>query len=188
MKTVAVLEGWAGGPKVSRLFRQRLDENGFEITKKIHDADFIIAHSTGCHMLPKKFKADTVMLIDPPYWPGESIARRWLNMSKAELKYLRKAQGNRKFWSDKLWEAFYIFAKPAYTCSILRNESHLHFLVDLKDKNVILVRNTDDEFCSPDIKNKLKSYKNIAYAEIEGYHGNYYLNPQPYIDLLLENI
>jgi hypothetical protein len=184
MKTVAILEGWAGGPRLTKIIRSALKEGGYELIKNPAEADIIIAHSTGSYMLPETIKANLVILINPPYWPGESIVKRWIRMNKDELKFLRKTLGSRRFFINKLWEVFYIVAKPSYTWSVLKNQSHLDFLENLKDKRIILVRNTDDEFCSPKIKDTLVAYKNFEYVEIPGYHANYYINSQPYIDLL----
>lgn len=188
MKTVAVIEGWAGGPKLTRLLRRALTKSGFTIIKDAGRADIIFAHSTGCYMLPGNIQAQLILLIDPPYWPDQSIVGRWVRMNKAELKFLRKQQGTRQFLKDKLWEIYYIFAKPRFSWSIAKNRSHLDFLDRLSDKPIILIRNKDDEFCSPEVKAALKSYMNVKYVEIPGYHANYYLEPQPYVDLLLKNI
>ena len=188
MKTVAILEGWAGGPKLTRLLRSQLTESGFRVIKDTGKANIIIAHSTGCYMLPKSMSAQLIVLINPPYWPGQSILGRWIRMNKDELKFLRKQQGTPRFLKDKLWETYYIFVKPLYTWSVLNNKSHLDFLKNLDNRAVVLVRNRNDEFCSPKIKDVLVKYKTVSYAEVPGYHADYYINSKPYIDLLLKEL
>ena len=184
MKKVAVMHGWAGGSKLGKYFAEALEDSGFQVIKKPSEADFIIAHSTGCYFLPKNPKTKLIVCINPPYWPGEPIVERWLRMSKNETKFLLEHFGLGRFLRNKLWEIYYVFAKPAYTYSVLRNQSHLGFIEKLSGAQMILVRNTDDEFCSPEIKEIVGRYKNIKYIEIPGYHSDYYTNPQPYIDLI----
>ncbi|HET9721431.1 MAG TPA: hypothetical protein VFP32_00155 [Candidatus Saccharimonadales bacterium] len=188
MKTVAILEGWAGGPYLSRLFAKEAKGSGFQLTKTAKQADVIVAHSTACYLLPKKQHAKLVVLIDPPYWPDEPIVKRWINMNKNEIKMLIKLFGYRRFAIDKLWEAYYVFAKPRYTYSVLRNQSHLEFIKALSSQKVLLIRNTEDEFCSPVIKDEIKKHKNLKYFELPGYHGDYYHHPKPYIDLILKEL
>ena len=109
-------------------------------------------------------------------------------MNSNENKILREQFGIKRFTKDKLLEVYYVIAKPRYTYSVLRNQSHLDFLDQLKVVPTLLIRNTHDEFCSPQIKQAVKSHKNIRYIEIPGYHSDYYTNPDPYIDLLLKQL
>jgi len=188
MKTVAILHGWAGGPKRGKQFTRNLEAAGFRVVKKAEQADFVIAHSTGCYFLPKNIKAELVVCINPPYWPGEPIVERWIRMDKNEAKFLIKRFGPGTFLRNKFWEIYYVFAKPRYTWSVLKNQSHLEFLDQLSDKQMILVRNKEDEFCSPQIKKVINEYNNFKYIEIPGYHSDYYIDPKPYIDLLKQEL
>jgi hypothetical protein len=158
------------------------------VIKKAGQADVIIAHSTGCYFLPNKAKASLTILINPPYWPGEPIVERWLRMNKNETKFILRRFGWGTFLKNKLWEIYYIFAKPSYTWSVLKNQSHLDFINQFPDRNMVLARNTEDEFCSPQIEEIISSRKNFKYVEIPGYHSDYYTNPQPYIELLLKEL
>jgi len=188
MKSVAVVEGWAGGPKLSGLFTKALQNNNFQLVKDIRSADIIFAHSTGCYLLPRYNQAKLLLLVDPPYWPGRSIAGRWLDLMKTDWSLLKSGAGANSFISKKLWELYYIFAKPSFSWSVLKNQSHLDFLEKHRDKKIILLRNQTDQFCSPKIADELKNYKNVNYLEFPGDHENYYINPQPYIDLLLKEL
>lgn len=188
MKTVAIIEGWAGGQKLSRLFVQQLIRSGFQITKDLGKADIVIAHSTGCFVLPNTFNTKLMVHINPPYWPGESLMKRWIKMNKEELKFFRQELGLKRYLSNKLWEIYYIFAKPSFTWSVLKNQNYLKILDKLSYKKMILIRNKNDEFCSPEIETILSRYKNAKYKEVEGYHSDYYINPKPYIDLVLREL
>lgn len=188
MKTIAILEGWAGGPKLTRLFRSKLKNAGFAVAKHPKQADIIIAHSVGCYFLPKHKKAKVIVLINPPYWPRRSIVRRQRQMSKNEYDFLLQTFGLRRLLLDRFWQLFYLMAKPAYSYSVLKNHGELDFLTKLDDLKTILVRNQGDEFCSPEIKEVISHYRNIDYVEVPGYHSDYYTNPQPYIDLIIKAI
>jgi len=109
-------------------------------------------------------------------------------MDKNEAKFLIKRFGPGTFLRNKFWEIYYVFAKPRYTWSVLKNQSHLEFLDQLSDKQMILVRNKEDEFCSPQIKKVINEYNNFKYIEIPGYHSDYYIDPKPYIDLLKQEL
>lgn len=188
MNTVGILEGWAGGPKLSKRFRKAISERGFKVTKKLEEADFIFAHSTGCYLLPGRLRAKVIFMIDPPYWPGRRITGRWFDLIKNDRRLLKSDAGSSGFLSKKLWELFYIIKKPRFSWSVIRNQSHLDFLGRLDYKRIVLIRNKNDEFCSPAISDQLKSYKNIKYIELPGHHEDYYVNPSPYIDLLLKEL
>ena len=63
------------------------------------------------------------------------------------------------------------------------NNNKLSFL-EHGDRKVILVRNREDRYTTPDIKEIAKKYPNIKFVELPGLHEDYYENPKPYIDLL----
>ncbi len=66
MKTVAILEGWAGGPWHTRQFRQLLKKAGF-VVAKVEDAEIIIAHSAGIFDIPSNRQAKVIIMIGVPY-------------------------------------------------------------------------------------------------------------------------
>lgn len=186
MNTVAVVEGWAGGPKLSRKFRQQLTEKGFRISKNLKDADVIFAHSTGCYLLPANTKAKLIIAMDPPYWPGRAIMGRWLDLMRTDTTLLKSGAGASGFISKKLWETYYILTRPRFSWSVLTNQSDLSFLPKHQNTKIILLRNKNDEFCSPVIAERIKEYKNVRYIEVAGNHEDYYIHPKPYIELLVK--
>jgi hypothetical protein len=58
----------------------------------------------------------------------------------------------------------------------------------LKEKNVLVIRNKQDQICSADIKVAMAAYPDFYYWEMPGEHDDYYTNPKPYIDLLPTSI
>lgn len=187
MVNVAVMEGWAGGPRLSKQFRQALGAAGYTLTGPEH-ADVIIAHSGGCYFVPVKSPAKLVILIDPPYWPGKTIVSRLFVKKYQDNRLTRRTLGWKAWLAKTGWEAFYILAKPGYTTAALKKNGSLDFLNDLKQKPIYLVRNDADYFCSADIQAALNGYPNITYVPLPGQHDDYYVNPGPYIALLPKNI
>lgn len=181
------MEGWAGGLQLSKQFRQALITAGFNITEP-WQADVLIAHSTACYDLPIKSPINLFFLIDPPYWPGKSIFNRAVEKKRIDSKMTNQAGGWTAVLKKTVWEGLYIFKKPKYTPLALKNNPSLDFLGPLKSKQVVLVRNKDDAFCSPDIQVALSGFPNVRYAVVPGGHDDYMTNPQPYIDLLYKAI
>lgn len=183
MINVAIKEGWASGEWFTEPLRQALAANGYQVTDVLH-ADVIIAHSEACYGLTTKTPANLYILIDPPYWPGKSLAGRMFAKKHADNKNIRAKMGY-KYWLNKTrHELVYTLAKPSLTTLALKNNGRLDFLSRFSSKAVYLVRNQNDYFCSPDIQTALAAYPNITYVALPGEHDDYYTNPQPYIDLV----
>lgn len=188
MKTVAILEGWAGGNWHTKKFRAALTDKGFELTNKVATADIIVAHSTGCYRVPNQNKAYLLLMMGPPHWPNKSIIRRLVAKKKHDNQLVSANEGRIYVLKKSFWEWFYIFAKPSYTFIALGNHKSLDFLDKLSDKKIVLVRNDEDVYCSPDLGQLVSKYPNIKYLELPGGHDDYYTNPRPYIDLLVKEL
>ncbi len=187
MINVAVLPGWGGGPWHIKNFITALKAGGFEVTEPAR-ADIIIAHSIACYDLPQKTPAVLYMLIDPPYWPGQSILQRWWKHLRDGPGAPANATDTKAKLSYYFWCAVYVLAKPKYTWMVLKNNNSLGFLQALSGKNIWVVRNQADPFCSPDIQLPIASYKRASLINLPGRHEDYYSNPQPYIGLLPKQI
>lgn len=183
---VAIKPGWAGGKWHTQLFESALATAGYTVTDVLH-ADVVIAHSTACYDLKTKSPAPFYFIIDPPYWPGRSILSRLVQKNKHDNAWLKQTFGRNYILKKKVWEGVYILAKPRYTALALQNSS-LGFLADLKDKQVTIIRNELDDFCSPAIEVALASYPNVRLIKLPGLHDDYYTHPQPYIALLPKTI
>ncbi len=187
-KSVAILHGWAGGDWHVKQFRGALHERGFTIVKNAEGADIIFAHSTGCYRLPQMCGAKLVVLQGPPYWPGKSILRRLLLKKGHDTSLHLKERGIMFAINKLIWEIVYIIIKPSYTFVALKHHRYLHFLDLVENKKVILIRNEEDYFCSPEIKEAIKKYLNVRYIELPGGHDDFMTNPGPYIDLILKEL
>jgi hypothetical protein len=187
MVNVAVMEGWAGGPRLSRRFLDAVRAAGYNLTDTAH-ADVIIAHSTACYLIPNKTPAKLLILIDPPYWPGKSIVSRVLAKKRSDSQSVRQAGGWKPWLAKTGWEAMYVLTKPGYTTAALKHNGSLDFLSGLKHISTYVVRNEKDDFCSADIQVALNGHSHVRYVPLPGEHDDYYVNPQPYIALLPKSI
>jgi hypothetical protein len=188
MKTVAIIHGWAGGNWLTKTFTEYLKKSDFISTKRPAEADIIFAHSAGCYKIPKEAQAELIILHGPPHWPGKSIISRLAIHKFNDTRLLAKQQGWFYILKKLGWETIYIFVHPTVIFVALSNHRSLGFLEALKDKHVILIRNKNDRFCSPEIDGVIRAYKNIKFVELPGQHDDYYTNPKPYIDLLLKEL
>ena len=187
MKTVAIIHGWAGGPRITRYFANELAAAGFKVVKNPEQADIIFAHSAGVYKIPKNNGASLIIFHCPPYWPGKSIISRLFAHAASDAAEVAKHYGLGYLATRRLWETYYVFRHPSVTVAALRNKNNLEFL-SRSVRNALLTRNKLDKFCSPEIKEKVKPYKNIKYVEFPGGHDDYIRNPKPYIDLLLKEL
>ena len=185
-KTVAILHGWAGGNWHVRRFVKALKENGFEERKRVTNTDVIIAHSPGCYRLKENSNAKLILLIGPPYWPSQSILRRLLKKKSHDTRHRIKNEGVIFTINKFIWEIIYVIIKPSYTFVALKHHRYLHFLDLLENKKIILIRNEEDYFCSPEIEKAIKDYRNVRYISLPGGHDDFMTNPDPYVDLLLK--
>lgn len=183
MINVAVKQGWAGGKWHTRQFEAALKGAGYEISDDMH-AEVVIAHSVACYDLKIKSPATYFILIDPPYSPGKNILQRFIDKQLQDNKTLSARYGKKYVVKKILWGIAYAIMKPQYLDLALKNADKLDFLDELKEKNVLVIRNKHDPICSADLKVALAAYTDFYYWEMPGEHDDYYTNPQPYIDLL----
>jgi hypothetical protein len=190
MKTVAVIEGFAGGPMHTRHFRRALSEAGFRVIKDRRKADIIVAHSAGIYGIPPEIGSKLLMLIGPTYWPGERLIKRTLRHTRRSKRYHVAILGWRYYIWKKLLEVYYFFRRHNYMwLGILNNNQlgHLQKLIKQPGRKTIIVRNSEDPYCSPGIKNDIKG-QGVKFIELPGVHDDYVSNPNPYIDLLLNEL
>ncbi|MGH7157344.1 MAG: hypothetical protein ACREGG_04520 [Candidatus Saccharimonadales bacterium] len=190
MKTVAVIEGFSGGPLHTRRFRKALVEAGFEITNNRAAADIIVAHSAGIYGIPLEARAHLLMLIGPTYWPGVRLIKRSFRHARSSGRYHLSNFGLWFYLRKKLLEIYYFFRRNKYMWLGIKHNNRLNKLNKLIEKpgrRTIIIRNQDDPFTSPQLRNKIKSEK-VKFVELPGVHDHFAENPQHYIELLLKEI
>lgn len=188
MKTVAIIEGWTGGKKLSKQFRQALVEADLKVIKDPSQADVIVAQSAGVYKIPGRHRAQIIMLIGIPYWPGKNILGRMVRKTRVDSKRVLSEHGPRYFLKKVFWQIYYFFARPTLLPTAFKNHKQLDFLDTLSRSKVIVIRNSMDMYSSPDIGEELRRFKNIKFVELEGGHDSYYTDHSPYIDLILKEL
>jgi hypothetical protein len=183
-KTVAFIYGWSEGNWQSKKFRKLVAHRGYTTVKDPYKADIVIAHSSGCYLVPNNIHPKQIVLIGIPYWPKKRAYSSVAHNITVGLK--NHSRGTNFFWwVNKLaHNFFYIFAHPAAT---------YFALTKMKPKNlpehpkVILIRNMNDTFCHPNIQKLLPKTRSYKFAELPGDHEDCWLHPEPYIKLILPN-
>ncbi|HEX5448031.1 MAG TPA: hypothetical protein VFW90_02405 [Candidatus Saccharimonadales bacterium] len=188
MKTVAIIEGFFGGPLHTTKFRQALRSAGYQITKNRRKADVIIAHSAGIYAIPDNAKADLVILIGPTYWPGKRLTKRVAQHARTSKRYHVKEFGWPFYLKKELLGLYYFFRRHKYMwLGVLNNNrlERIEKLVDSPGRKTIIIRNADDSFTSPDYQKAIKR-SGIKFVDLPGVHDHFAMNPEPYIDLIRE--
>jgi hypothetical protein len=187
MKTVAIVYGWAEGDWQSRKFENELAKKGFRLVSNIKEADIIFAHSSGCYLVPKNNKAQSVFLVGLPYWPGRSLAASVVYKLTSEIKYHRKNEGL-VWWLGKIaHNTWYILSRPRSSFYLLTHHKQSRLPVASKKSKVVLVRPSDDPMCHPKIMKMLSLAKTYKFIEIPGAHDDCWIKPKEYIALIQQN-
>lgn len=85
--TVAIIYGFAEGPRISKHLCQSLGQAGFDITSDVSQADIIITHSGGVCYLPRDVKGKTVLIVAPTYWrKGKPLVHTALDKIQKEAR------------------------------------------------------------------------------------------------------
>jgi hypothetical protein len=180
-RTVCVLFGGAEGERIAINFFRALKEAGFLIVKDSSKADIIIAHSAGCYMLPETVRARKIILINIPHWPGKSIFRGLLQKTKHDLQFSLSNRYRRWFVYKTIWNTWY-FLRIDTALKMFRGRIRGRLWEDMSAEKII-VRNTEDAFCGPDLST-LPFKHDVTHVALSGQHDDLWINPKPYIDLL----
>jgi hypothetical protein len=138
--------------------------------------------------LPRKTPAQYFILIDPPYWPNKNIFLRLIKKKTQDSRFILQNFGWVYLIQKTVWEFIYLISRVNDISLVLKQKDQLLFLDNFKDKWILIIRNEEDEYCSPDIKVALAAYGHVNYKVLPGYHDDLNINPQPYIDLLPKQI
>lgn len=176
--------GWSEGPWHGRKIREALEEKGYRRASTAEDADIIIAHSLGCYLIPQGHRAKVIMLIGLPYWPSRPVPLSVLRNTADNLN--SSVRDGSTWWLNKLLHnLWYILARPSASYDALTRR-RLSFLPKARpSQQILLVRNSDDEFCHPHIEKMLGTDFGYTYIDMaEKLHEDCWLNPTPYVKLI----
>lgn len=188
MKTVAIIYGWAEGPWQGGKFKKQLEQSGFRLSSDPRSADVIIGHSAGCYFLPEAVGARLIILIGLPFWPRKLLIISLLQKLWWEIHHHRR-NSDLTWWLHKtIHNIWYTLTKPSLTPKALIAHRRRNLPSVSEGRKIILIRNDADTFCHPDIQNSLEAARKYHPVELAGGHDDCWMNPKPYIDLLLKEL
>lgn len=186
-KKIAIIYGWGEGAWEGKQFRDLLVGSGFSIVDKPVDADIVFTHSLGCYLVPGGLNSRKIFLVGLPYWPGRGSFKSVLIKLFREIKYHRRNQDLGWWLAKILHNVWYILTRPSASYYAL-SKKKIKYLPEASKNRVFLVRPVDDTFCHPDIMKLLPKNSVSRFIGIDGAHDDCWVNPRPYIDLLLKEI
>ncbi|HZP55193.1 MAG TPA: hypothetical protein VFB03_00255 [Candidatus Saccharimonadales bacterium] len=186
--TYHLVVGWAENRWKTHQFLKGLEKAGGLQIDNPRKADLIITHSAGGHINPNDINPKLIAIVAPCYLPEQSFlvatAKEWVMDCIYYFRHFLFIS-----WLKKnLYYLFFGLAHPRRTYSIYKQVIVPLDLSSLKRFKVTLIRNHNDFFCSEQILNISKQYSNISFYELPGRHDDLWVNPQPYINLILRGL
>lgn len=178
---VGISYGFAEGPGNARRMIKFLKQSGFSITRKLHEADIIIAHSGGCFLIPENGRANIVMMIDLPYWPGKHPRIGFKEKLKLEPR-------DRDWLKKSLINFMYFFAWPNRWYRMYKAWGQVRVPSKANYPSIIAVRDEHDTFMHPIESEALAEKHGWHTHTLRGEHDDLWANPRPYIDILLKKL
>lgn len=172
---VALIYGYAEGPRIGKKFRESLVTSGHELVG-IDKAEVIIAHSGGSFLIPDNHAANLVVLVDVPYYDSHRSFIKKLTKRVAEEGWSRESI------SKFAWNNWYVISDLKRSHQMYKAVIRGTFY-GLAGKKVLVIRNSQDVF------GKLAQDKEEAQkagwvaTELPGTHDDLWINPEPYIKL-----
>ncbi len=183
-ESVAILYGWAEGPRHAKLLRSELRAAGFEIRKRASKADAVIAHSGGAMMLPRRLNAQLVLLVGLPYWPGRHPIQSLPRKVKMEFENpLNMTQWLKKTFYNGLYSL-----RPRHHYKMSKAFRHKRYPDASKDCSFIAIRNRHDPFMHPEKTVELAEEKAWSLLSLPGTHDDIWANPRPYIAIIKKSL
>lgn len=179
--TICIVYGFAEGPAVGRALRAALTDAGFSVIKDPAQADIIIAHSGGCFVLPAKHQAKLVVIIGLTHWPKKPLIVGTAQKVWQDFQAHRQ-NGLLKTWLRKSgWNLVYA-GNMRRNLQMLRGQRR-GAAWQTSAARLVLVRNKEDTFCTPDLHNLPFKTKPIV-VELIGQHDDCWLHPAPYVAIV----
>ena len=184
MARVYIVFGFTEGKWHGKKFGRALRKRGHSLARKITDADVIFAHSGGCYDVGPLRDNQLLILNNPTYWPGRSLAARAKNMLLQLLIAVRP--GNRPLYH--LYKSMHNIAYLPYhsrrNMFMTRRAQTFNLEQEITHHKTVLIRNNNDPWLTPDL-HKLESLNpHLQIERLPGEHDDCWLHPNPYIDIM----
>lgn len=183
-KRAHIVYGFSESRLHGRRFIKALRKQNIRLTRTFDRADYIIAHSGGCFNVPELRKNQLLMLIDPPYWPGQTLRSRAVEMTKQVLSAMRP--GNRpllEFYKNILRVGHVIIMNPVNR-RIARQAKSFNLEDAVHHTHTILIRNANDPWITPDLTHLQQINPNLVIVTMPSGHDHCWDYPDAYVNLL----
>jgi hypothetical protein len=180
--TYAIVYGVAEGAYASRDLRKLLEADGF-LPAPATEADILIAHSGGSYVLPKLAQAKLVIHINPPHWPGKSLARSLAQKIAYDFRLYRQKHQLRRWLRTVVANACYTL-NLKHTLSMMLPYAHAQRTYEtLPAGKHVFIRTYIDSYCSPQALLKLIGDKH-SFLTLAGHHDDCWREPEPYLKVI----
>ncbi len=180
-KTVALVYGWAEGPWEAKKFINELNLHEFQLSKDVHTADILVAHSLGCYLIPPECVAKTIVLNGTPLWPHRTYLGSLTRKLKREF-YYHKNSDDLKWWFSKfIHNIYYTISRPIVSWHAITKNQIENIPSNAK---VLIVHNQNDSFSETSAMKTLAKENSYKFIGFGGLHDDIWTNPKPYVDLL----
>lgn len=186
--TYYIFYGFLCGPAHSKKLRQKLAEKGFAESNSPDDSDIIIAHSAGCWEVPKDNNARLIVFV------GMTLASQnsFNSFVKSNYYNARTAFKNHTFLSSLsgiiLKNLYYGIKQPIRNFRIAKKVSGKKDPQRHPTAIVLFVANEYDPWPHIPELNILLKKNNYNLVELSGSHDDIWQNPNPYINLIEQNV
>ncbi len=125
-----------------------------------------------------------IVLINPPFWPGKPLIIS--GMQKLLWDYrAHKLRGQKLRWLLKTWwNTVHLirFLSKSWTISLSARKHD--FYAALHHHKVVIIRNQDDAWCTPDIQELLEPQIHLDLHTLPGQHDDCWTDPEPYVQVI----
>ncbi|HEY1064394.1 MAG TPA: hypothetical protein VGE30_03840 [Candidatus Saccharimonadales bacterium] len=181
---VALQYGVLTGERVGRPFIAALQKAGFEITSRPESADIIIGHSGGCFWLPQAPTKQKLLLINPPFWPGRTVKSRIIRRTLTYFMFWRHGYTLPRWLWRSGWGIYYGITELPRHHALGKQSSRYRLEAIIERHTALIIRNTADDWLTPNYKQLLNKHQGLSFAELPGDHDNCWINPEPYVRAL----
>ena len=187
-KSVAIIYGFAEGPWHAKRMLRQFERYGYKPTNSPEAADVVITHSGGCLFDFKLRPEQTLVVINPVYWPGRSYVSRFRAKVWQDI-WLLLFGGHPIYSLQKLgYNLFYAIKYRRRNGYMLRKKDIFKIETIISHSRTILIRNKDDPWLTPDLTPLTQVNPHLRIAELPGGHDDCWLYSEVYLDLIQSDI
>lgn len=182
--TVCIMYGIGEGRWHGKRLRKALTSAGFRLISKAEEADIIVSHSGGCFFLPRTPPDQMIVLINPPFWPGKPLIVSVFQKIWWDFKAFAR-RGKVLGWLFKTaWNTVHLVRYLGVSLTISLKARKRNFYTSLHQDYVVIIRNDQDAWCTPDIQKVLEPHRIFPVHTLPGQHDDCWADPGPYVEVI----